>query len=76
MFGSFPPSLWSVCASKVYSGLGADIVYGIIALKTSLPRLSLFLSSRTVLACSQAPRVAVTEVLPHEEASHPGIVRS
>src|SRR6185437_11176036 len=31
MFGSFPPSLWLVCASKVYSGLGADIVYGIIA---------------------------------------------
>jgi hypothetical protein len=26
MFGSFPPSLWLVCASKVYSGLGADIV--------------------------------------------------
>ena len=25
--------LWLVCASKVYSGLGADIVYGIIALK-------------------------------------------
>ncbi len=24
--GSFPPSLWLVCASKVYSGLGADIV--------------------------------------------------
>jgi len=33
MFGSFPPSLWLVCASKVYSGLGADIVYGIITLK-------------------------------------------
>jgi hypothetical protein len=32
MFGSFPPSLWLVCASKVYSGLGADIVYGIITL--------------------------------------------
>ena len=32
MFGSFPPSLWLVCASKVYSGLGADIVYGIISL--------------------------------------------
>jgi hypothetical protein len=24
---SFPPSLWLVCASKAYSGLGADIVY-------------------------------------------------
>jgi hypothetical protein len=33
MFGSFPPSLWLVCASKVYSGLGADIVYGIITSK-------------------------------------------
>ena len=33
MFGSFPPSLWLVCASKVYSGRGADIVYGIITLK-------------------------------------------
>ncbi len=28
MFGSFPPSLWLLGASKVYSGLGADIVYG------------------------------------------------
>jgi len=26
MFGSFPPSLWLVCATRVYSGLGADIV--------------------------------------------------
>jgi hypothetical protein len=26
MFGSFPPSPLVVCASKVYSGLGADIV--------------------------------------------------
>jgi hypothetical protein len=26
MFGSFPPSPFVVCASKVYSGLGADIV--------------------------------------------------
>jgi hypothetical protein len=26
LFGFFPPSLWSVCASNVYSGLGADIV--------------------------------------------------
>src|SRR5579863_7367861 len=31
MFGSFPPSPLVVSASKVYSGLGADIVYGIIA---------------------------------------------
>jgi hypothetical protein len=36
MFGSFPPSLWLVCASKVYSGLGADIVYGIITLNDEL----------------------------------------
>ena len=34
MFGSFPPSPLVVSASKVYSGLGADIVYGIITLKT------------------------------------------
>jgi len=27
---SSTPNLWLVCASKVYSGLGADIVYGII----------------------------------------------
>jgi len=27
-----------VCASKVYSGLGADIVYGIITLKIPLCR--------------------------------------
>ncbi len=33
MFGSFPPSPLVVSASKVYSGLGADIVYGIITLK-------------------------------------------
>ena len=32
MFGSFPPSPLVVSASKVYSGLGADIVYGIITL--------------------------------------------
>ena len=32
MFGSFLPSPLVVCASKVYSGLGADIVYGIITL--------------------------------------------
>src|ERR1700733_8580333 len=32
MFGSFLRALWLVCASKVYSGLGADIVYGIITL--------------------------------------------
>jgi hypothetical protein len=25
--------LWLVCASKVYSALGADIVYGIISVK-------------------------------------------
>jgi len=25
-------ALWLVCASKVYSGMGADIVYGIISL--------------------------------------------
>jgi hypothetical protein len=31
MFGSFPPSPLVVSASKVYSGLGADIVYGIIS---------------------------------------------
>ncbi len=35
MFGSFPPSPLVVSASKVYSGLGADIVYGIITLKTA-----------------------------------------
>jgi hypothetical protein len=29
-----PPSPLVVCASKVYSGLGADIVYGIITLRT------------------------------------------
>src|SRR6476661_8361486 len=29
-----------VCASKVYSGLGADIVYGIIALKTSMSAIA------------------------------------
>jgi hypothetical protein len=34
---SFSPSPLLVCASKVYSGLGADIVYGIITLKTYLP---------------------------------------
>jgi hypothetical protein len=34
MFGSFPPSPLVVGASKVYSGLGADIVYGIITLRT------------------------------------------
>jgi len=33
MFGSFPPSPVVVCASKLSSGLGADIVYGIISLK-------------------------------------------
>jgi hypothetical protein len=33
MFGSFPSSPLVVCASKVYSGLGADIVYGIITLR-------------------------------------------
>ena len=33
MFGSFPPSPLVVSASKVYSGLGADIVYGIITFK-------------------------------------------
>jgi len=38
MFGSFPPSLWLVCASKVYSGLGADIVYGIITLIELAPK--------------------------------------
>jgi len=32
MFGSFHPSPLVVSASKVYSGLGADIVYGIITL--------------------------------------------
>jgi len=32
MFGSFPPGPLVGCASKVYSGLGADIVYGIITL--------------------------------------------
>src|ERR1035438_8772732 len=26
IFGSFLPSLWLVCATKVYSGLGADMV--------------------------------------------------
>jgi hypothetical protein len=31
-YSDFPPSLWLVCASKVYSGLGADIVDGIISL--------------------------------------------
>jgi hypothetical protein len=36
MFGSFPPSPLVVCASKVYSGIGADIVYGIITLKIPL----------------------------------------
>jgi len=30
MFGSFLRVLWLVCPSKVYSGLGADIVHGII----------------------------------------------
>src|SRR5579864_6908853 len=35
MFGSFPPSPLVVSASKVYSGLGADIVYGIITLITA-----------------------------------------
>jgi hypothetical protein len=39
MFGSFPPSLWLVCASKVYSGRGADIVYGIITLIDRTPRV-------------------------------------
>jgi hypothetical protein len=34
MFGSFPPSPLVVSASKVYSGLGADIVHGIISLRT------------------------------------------
>src|SRR6516164_9336477 len=29
---SSTPNLWLVCASKVYSGLGADIVYGSITL--------------------------------------------
>jgi hypothetical protein len=33
MFGSFPPSPRVVSASKVYSAMGADIVYGIITLK-------------------------------------------
>ena len=33
MLGSFAQSLWLVSASKIYSGLGADIVYGIITLK-------------------------------------------
>jgi len=32
MIGEKSPTLWLVCASTVYSGLGADIVYGIIAL--------------------------------------------
>jgi len=36
MFGSFPPSPLVVSASKVYSGLGANIVYGIITLKVAL----------------------------------------
>src|SRR5579859_877432 len=36
MFGSFPPSPLVVSASKVYSGLGADIVYGIITLIVGL----------------------------------------
>jgi hypothetical protein len=36
MFGSFPPSPLVVSASKVYSGLGADIVYGIITLIITL----------------------------------------
>src|SRR3954451_13013891 len=36
---SSEPFGWLVCASKVFSGLGADIVYGIIALK--MPRAGL-----------------------------------
>src|SRR5262245_10316847 len=43
MFGSFPPSPLVVSASKVYSGLGADIVYGIITLRR---KSSLDLNSR------------------------------
>lgn len=32
----FLRALWLVSASKVYSGLRADIVYGLIALKSAL----------------------------------------
>ena len=42
MFGSFPPSPLVVSASKVYSGLGADIVYGIITLKMGVPEFSAY----------------------------------
>ena len=37
MFGSFPPSPLVVCASKVYSGLGADIVMELFHPLTSFP---------------------------------------
>jgi hypothetical protein len=35
MFGSFLRALWSVFASRVYSGLQAHIVHGIIPLVLS-----------------------------------------
>jgi hypothetical protein len=33
--GSFPEPSWLVCTTKVYSGVGADIVMESIALRTS-----------------------------------------
>jgi len=36
MFGSFLPGLWLVGTTKVYSGIGADIVMESITLKTQL----------------------------------------
>ena len=52
MFGSFPPSPLVVSASKVYSGLGADIVMESLhqlsesALMGLLPIINLMESSR------------------------------
>ena len=35
MFGSFLPGLWLVGTTKVYSGVGADIVMESISLRTA-----------------------------------------
>src|SRR5690349_13888870 len=71
MFGSFPPSPLVVSASKVYSGLGADIVYGIISLidsKQSFRRAAECLDGRfkipatpkhlAIIGCSRCSEVA------------------
>src|SRR5579864_2378760 len=48
MFGSFPPSPLVGLRLQVYSGLGADIVYGIITLIFPLDRPNLRESSRNL----------------------------